>query len=347
MNAMNDYDLLQEYVRKRSETAFATLVERHIELIYSAALRQVGDSQLAEEITQATFIILARKAHRLRPGPTLLGWLYRTAQFAAADALRSEQRRRQREQEVAQMETGTFEDSAWEEVVPLLDEGMARLSAKDRNAVMLRFFENRSLAEVGAVLGVSSDSARMRIGRALEKLRRFLTGRGVVLSSGALAGMLSAKTVQAVPAGLATSTAALACVQGASATTSTLALVQATLKLMTWVRIKIAAWVVAVGLLTVGGLGLAAERIAHHQLPTRHSQRIQAWLSIDTKTLHRSPDSLKRLKFVVSSPEKISTNVMNVELKIYDPARPADGTNSMPVKIFFAEEQPSDESGQR
>jgi RNA polymerase sigma factor (sigma-70 family) len=217
---MDDFDLLEEYAGHHSEAAFAALVERHVGLIYSAALRQVRDSQLAEEVTQATFLVLARKALRLRPGTTLSGWLYRTARFAACDALRSEQRRKQREQEAARMETGSVANPAWEEIAPVLDEAMSRLGEKDRRAVLLRFFENRSHGEVGAALGVSPDSARMRVARALEKLRAFLTRRGAVLSSTAVVGLLSAKAVQAAPAGLTTSVAALACVKGASATAS-------------------------------------------------------------------------------------------------------------------------------
>ena len=302
---MNDFDLLQEYVREGSERAFATLVERHIGLIYSASLRQVEDPQLAEEVTQAAFIILARKAHRLRPGTPLSGWLYRTARFAAADARRSEQRRKQREQEVAQMETGSFEDRAWEEVVPVLDEGMNRLGEKDRDALLLRFFENRSLGEVGAALGTSSDSARMRIGRALEKLRQFLTRRGVILSGAALAGLLSAKTVQAVPAGLVAATTALAGVKGAATTTSTLVLVKGTLHLMRWARIKIAATAAVACLVALGGLGLAIRK---------HGVKGPA-----------AP--LKFIGLTTVHPPEPGSQTINIEVRVYDSARPSAGTN--------------------
>src|SRR5215831_10156110 len=106
-DSMNDFELLREYVERHSESAFTALVERHVGLVYSAALRQVSDRHAAEEVTQATFIILARKAPKLRRGINLSGWLYRTAHFAAKGLLRAERRRRQREQKAVQMETAS------------------------------------------------------------------------------------------------------------------------------------------------------------------------------------------------------------------------------------------------
>jgi RNA polymerase sigma factor (sigma-70 family) len=147
MHALTDSYLLREYVSRQSEEAFTALVERHVPLIYSAALRQVGDKQLAEEVTQIVFLILARKARTLRKGTIISGWLYRTARFAAADALKKQFRRQKREQEAVQMQSTLENHAAWEEIAPLLDEAMARLGNTDRDAVLLRFFENKSLAE--------------------------------------------------------------------------------------------------------------------------------------------------------------------------------------------------------
>src|SRR2546428_4325731 len=210
MDAMDDLELLGEYKNRHSEAAFTTLVERHAGLVYSAALRQVRDPHLAEEVTQAVFIILARKAHTIRRGASLCGWLYRTARFTACDALKTQFRRQKREQEAAQMQTTATNDPGWEELAPLLDDAMAQLREKDRNAVLLRYFRNMSLAEVGETLGVTPDSARMRVARALDKLRCLLTRRGVMMSATGVAGLLSANAVQAAPSGLLTSAATLA-----------------------------------------------------------------------------------------------------------------------------------------
>lgn len=238
MHDTGDLEWLSEYARQGSETAFARLVERHGGLVYSAALRQVRDPGLAEEITQAVFIILARKARKIGGPAPLSAWLYRTTRFAALDALKTLRRRQEREQEAAQMQNTSAESPAWEQLEPLIDEAMARLSEKDRHALLLRFFENRPLAEVGAGLGISPDSARMRVARALDKLKLHLGRRGVALPTTVIAGLLSANAIQAAPALVVTTAAGLAVLQGSSAALSTVALVKGTLNMMAWIKLR-------------------------------------------------------------------------------------------------------------
>jgi RNA polymerase sigma factor (sigma-70 family) len=254
----DDMELVREYVRHGSEEAFATLVSRYVNLVYSVALRQVGDRQLAEEITQAAFIILARKAGTLRKKTILSAWLCRTAQYAAADALKAQRRRQNREQEIhmdnALNETEP-ETAIWAEIAPLLDTAMRQLGQKDHSAIVLRFFEGKDLKQVGTALGVSQNAAKTRVSRALEKLRKFFLKRGMTLSVGALAGAFAANSVQAAPIGLATSVTSAA-IKGTSVTTSTLTLIKTTLKIMAWTKFKTVAGVGIVALLVAGSTTL-------------------------------------------------------------------------------------------
>ena len=176
----DDMVLVRQYAQSQSESAFATLLTRHVPLVYSAALRQTRDPHLAEDITQAVFIILARKAGRLSPKTILSGWLYRTTQYVTANTLHAEYRRLRREtrahmESVADKESG---DSVWQEMLPLLDEAMERLRATERDALVLRYFENRSLREVAVGLGLQERAAQKRVARSLEKLRGFFLKRG-------------------------------------------------------------------------------------------------------------------------------------------------------------------------
>ena len=297
----DDMALLREYDRNRSEAAFAALVSQHLNLVYSVALREVRDPHLAEEVTQATFIILARKAGVLGPKTILSGWLCHTARYVSSEALRSQRRRQRREQE-AYMQSLLNETAAeaWMQIAPLLETAMAQLGEQEHNAIVLRFYEGKALKQVGAALGTGEDAARMRIHRALEKLRKFFAGRGLTLSAAVIAAAVSTSAVQAAPAGLA-ATVTTAAVQGTAVTASTLTLIKGVLKIMAWTKTKttaiaVAAIIAASGTATIViktrafGIGRGnANRPAETQVKLNRSPKIY---SNGINDAHRLPDYL-------------------------------------------------------
>jgi uncharacterized protein (TIGR03435 family) len=265
MTERDDITLLREFSATESEDAFAALVQRHINLVYSTALRSTGSNHAAEEIAQAVFIILAQKARKLSPRIVLSGWLYQTTRLTAANFLRGEIRRQKREQEAYMQSTLNEPDAgAWPQIAPLLDGALDKLSERDRNAIVLRFFENKSLAEVGEALDASEDAAKMRVNRALEKLRKIFGKRGVALSATLIAGAVSASSVQAAPAGLAATISTVAITKGAAAGGSTLALVKGALKIMAWTKAKTAIVVGAIVLLAAGTTTVTVKEIQRH-----------------------------------------------------------------------------------
>jgi uncharacterized protein (TIGR03435 family) len=266
MQAMDDMALLREYAARNSETAFETLVSRRVGFVYSAALRQVRDPHLAEEVTQAVFIILAQKAGRISDKTILAGWLFKTTRFAALAQIRADAKRRRREQE-AQMQIEiqpTAPDLFWEQMSPLLDEALATLGETDRQAVLLRYFENKSLAEVGSHLGAGEDTARKRVSRALEKLHRYFSKRGVSSTTAIIAGAISANSVQAAPVALAKSVVAVAIAKGAAASGSTLTLLKGALKIMAWTKAKTVVVAGAVVLFATGTAVVVVEKVVSH-----------------------------------------------------------------------------------
>ncbi len=248
MAETDDMELLREYAMRHSEEAFATLVSRHIDLVYAAALRHTRNHHQAQEVTQAVFVVLARKAGSLSPRTVLAGWLFQTARLTAANHVRGEIRRVRREQEACmQSEPNASTEESWQHVTPILNEIIGDLREKDRDAIVLRFFQGKNYRQVGTALGASEEAAQMRVGRALEKIRKMFARRGVVLSAATLAGAIAAQGVKAAPVGLAATVAAGA-IHNATLTASTLTLAEGTLKIMAWTKAKI---VIGAGLIVL------------------------------------------------------------------------------------------------
>jgi RNA polymerase sigma factor (sigma-70 family) len=273
MNELSDWELLRKYSETGSETAFAALTHRYLNLVHSAAFRQIGDRPGAEEITQVVFILLARKAGTLDHKTVLPSWLLRTTHFTAKNFRQSQTRRNRREQEALAMNEPNASESPWETIAPYLDEAMHELNEKDRSAVTLRFFQDKPIKEVGAALGVEPDAAAKRITRAVEKLRIILVRRGLTLSVTGLVAGISTHAVQAAPVGLipTITTGALAT---SSAGGSSLA--SSTLKVMAWAKVKTSAAIIGAVLATGTGATLVAlqalDRVEQHQPPVTGTQ---------------------------------------------------------------------------
>lgn len=189
---MDDWRRLKQYAQGGSEAAFTELIRRHTDLVYSVCLREIGDTMLAEEATQAVFLVLAQKAGTLRQEAALASWLFATARLTSRSILRRESRRRRREEQAAQDMAQAMppEPNRWEEAEPLLNDALSTLSAAQRSLIIRRFWEDRPLADIGHSLGISEDAARMRLNRALDRLRRWLAAQNVALSAAALAAGL-------------------------------------------------------------------------------------------------------------------------------------------------------------
>jgi len=285
----DDNELLGRYAKDGSEAAFAELVARHVNLVYSTALRRLGtSSHLAQDVAQLVFTDLARKAPSLPRGVLLAGWLHRATRFAAADLLRSESRRQKREQEALDMNAIELEsapDPDWQELRPVLDDALDKLGQPDRDALLLRFFEGRSLADVGHVLRANEDTARKRVSRALGKLREYFLRHGIRTTAGTLSAVISANAVQAAPAGLAATLAgnAVAAASAASSAGTTIGL----LKLMTLTKTKFAICAAVVAVAGTAAL-VVIERQSQADLRRRNAALEQQLAQLQTEAQNLS-----------------------------------------------------------
>jgi RNA polymerase sigma factor (sigma-70 family) len=257
---LSDQQLLQQYVRDQSEAAFRALVERHVDLVYGAAYRQLNNRATAEETTQTVFVMLAARAASLAGHPSLAGWLYHTSVNQARQQFRGEQRRRLREEAAVQL-ANTMQANEPPALAGDLDEAMLELHDDDREAVVLRFFKQMPLKQVGAALGIDEDTAQKRISRAVEKLRQIFVKRGIAVSAVALSAALSVTAAQAAPVGLAATVTAAAALQGTSAA-STVTLI----KFMAWTKLKTAV-VAAAALILITGTTVVAVKTAARNRP--------------------------------------------------------------------------------
>jgi RNA polymerase sigma factor (sigma-70 family) len=313
MPELDDIALLKQFAENDSESAFAEIVSRHLNLVYSTALRSVGNAHAAQEISQAVFIILARKAKSLGAKTVLSGWLYQTTRLTAANFLRTEIRRQKREQEAfMQSILNESESEAWLQIAPVLDDAISKLGARDRDAIVLRFFENKNLREVGAALGASEDAAKMRVNRALEKLRKIFSKRGATFSAVAIAGAVSANSVQAAPVGLAQTISAVAIAKGVTAAGSTLALVKGALKIMVWTKMKSA---IVVGVVLLLAAGTTTTFLVQHKLHGLHGRSPQIHIKARFIEIPKGSDDFLNSFSGVLDANSVQTFLQTIESK--------------------------------
>jgi RNA polymerase sigma factor (sigma-70 family) len=300
-----DLELLARYSGQNTEDAFAELVRRHIDLVHSAALRQVRSPQLAEEVTQSTFIKLARHASQLARDTILTAWLYQVTRREAIDVVRREARRQLREQTATEMNAMNATTADWTHIEPILDEAMHALDDTDRAVVLLRYFKNHDLRSIGATLGISDDAAQKRVSRAVDRLREFFAKRGVTIGASGLAVVISANAVQAAPVGLAVAISTAAVLAGTTlATTATVTATKAIA--MTALQKTVVAATIAV----LAGAGIYEARQASQlRDQVQILQQQQAPLAEQIQQLQRERESAtNRLDALQADNERLNRN---------------------------------------
>lgn len=292
-----DRELVATYAKDGCESAFRALVARHVGLVHATALRQVGDPGMAEEVTQNVFMALARKAPRLTGLETLAGWLHRTALLEAKARIRAELRRRRREDTAARLASEPSPSPSHDEgiaaLTPLLDEALLQLRDTDRLALVLRFLEDRSLRDVGMVLGVDEDAARKRVARALDRVTEFFRQRGFSLPAGVGAAAIFSQATQAAPAAVAFGAAQAGLAVGGGATGFNLLLLH--LMSLTKTQTAVVCAVLAAAPIAYQHRAIAEAEEAHARVVTDLSQA-DADLAAQQDRLARNQEALRRVQ---------------------------------------------------
>ena len=311
MNSLTDQQLLSDYAGQRTETAFAELVRRHVDFVYSAAVRMVRDAHLAEDVTQTVFVALAQNAQSLMDRPVLSSWLHRTAQNLAANVVRTDVRRRIREQEAATMNELIAPDASWEHIAPQLDAALGELTEPDRDALLLRYFERKSAQEMAQILGISDEAAQKRVNRAVERLRDYFSKRNVTIGASGLVVVISTNAVQAAPVGLAATISAAAVLAGTAVHTSTLIAATKTIAMTALQKTLITATLVA----AVGAGIYEARQAAQLREQNRTLQQQQAPLAEQIRKLGESlANATNRLAALIAENSQFKSNPNAKEL---------------------------------
>jgi len=324
---MNETGYLQAFQERRSEAAFAELVRRYTGLVYSVAKRRLADAALAEDITQIVFIRFARTPPRLKTPGELAAWLHRTTLNAAIDVWRSETRRRAREQQVAVMESTHPEPDVWEEISPKLDEALNQLGDDDRQALLLRFFGRKSMRDVGTSLGVSEDAAKMRVSRAVDRLRTQLNAGGAACTVAIMGTVLAERTVEAVPGQLVSRLANLKLPAAAGTAGFLAALLQVS-------RFKLAAGAIGLTLIGVGTIHLFRSHVPPAGMATADSPTNPIGAPIANPAGRARPEPAASGGFE-PLPAPVSTKAVKIEFHVLDAETGAGLVNTKIHYAFF------------
>jgi len=329
-DATGDRELLLKYAQHGSEGAFARLVSRHVNLVYASALRQVRDPHEAEDVTQTVFMALARKAQGLSEKVVLEGWLVTATRHAVSRLLRQELRRRRYEQMRAESmpaaTPSTGEEMTWEQVAPMMDEALAWVGSRNRDALVLRYLAGRSFTDVATCLGISEEAARHRVSRGLNLLRRFFVRRGVTTAGAATIGSLFvANAAQAAPAHLA---AAVTTAVVAKATPGWVIAHEA-LRLMAWAKAKVTAVYVAAVLIGAATTALIvhAVSVGHVTAPSLSPRGTSPVGGVGSMTVERGYYA-PRISGILRTPDggalagaQVLLGTRNTMIDVYDPQR--------------------------
>ncbi len=310
---MTDWQLLQQYARDGNRDALDTLVRRYADLVYSACRRQIRDSHLSEDAAQAVFFVLARKAKRIRRGTPLSGWLVKTARYTSLQALRTEARRRKHEKQAGTMHANAPDDEAhWRDLEPHLDAALATLKPLDRSAVVLRYFQQKKLAEVADELNISPAAAEKRVSRAVGKLHKLLQRRGVALSAGALTALVTTHAVHAAPVVISTSGAAIAA--GGAGITAIVPLAEGVTKMMMLAKMKTvaASVVVATAVATTAVIGATKLDLHGDPMPEHAVARL------GTTRLHHDYGMIRQMDVARNKRNVVVTSADDRTVRVWD-----------------------------
>lgn len=318
-----DAELLRRFADQEEQDAFTELVQRYINLVYSTALRRLaGDTHLAEDVTQRVFTDAARKAKSLAAHQVLSGWLYTSTCFQASNAVRTEQRRKQREKKAYAMNdllpSTSSDTSEWTRLRPVLDDALRELKTEDREALLLRFFEGQGFTEIGHRLRLTENAARMRVERALERLKIKLGRYGITSTAAALSGTLAAQAVTTAPAGLAGAVTA-----GAIASVGS----GGTLALLPWLALNKVAVVSTAALLSAAAVGVRLEERQQSALKSEYvelNRTLEKTVSLQREIadLTRSAQEAARLRRDDEALDRLSQDATTLRSRLQEAQNP-------------------------